>query len=106
MKRLHTISLLVAVLLSSYSLAQTTQCNFVDTPPQNEEERQRRARFEVYRRILSYYTTLLPNQPDTALLMPVEGIKLSQIADTWGAPRGSGRSHEGQDIFAPLGTPI
>ena len=29
-----------------------------------------------------------------------------QIADTWQAPRGDGRRHEGQDIFAPRGTPI
>jgi murein DD-endopeptidase MepM/ murein hydrolase activator NlpD len=29
-----------------------------------------------------------------------------QIADTWHAPRGTNRLHEGQDIFAPKGTPI
>ncbi len=44
--------------------------------------------------------------PDEVLLMPVEGVRLSQIADTWGAPRTGGRAHQGQDIFAPLGTPI
>jgi peptidoglycan LD-endopeptidase LytH len=44
--------------------------------------------------------------PDQVLLMPVEGVRASQIADTWGAPRSGNRKHEGQDIFAPKGTPI
>ena len=38
--------------------------------------------------------------------MPLKDVKRGQIANTWGAPRGEGRSHEGQDIFAPKGTPI
>ena len=41
-----------------------------------------------------------------ALLLPVEGIKLHQLSDTWGAARSSGRRHEGVDIFAQRGTPI
>lgn len=49
----------------------------------------------------------LSSQPaDTTLLMPVEGIRVNQVADTWGALRSGGRRHEGQDIFAPHGTPI
>ena len=44
--------------------------------------------------------------PDTNLSMPLKEVKKSQIANTWGAARGEGRSHEGQDIFAPKGTPI
>ena len=44
--------------------------------------------------------------PDTNLSMPLKDVKKSQIANTWGAARGEGRSHEGQDIFAPKGTPI
>ena len=44
--------------------------------------------------------------PDTNLSMPLKDVKTSQIANTWGAARGEGRSHEGQDIFAPKGTPI
>lgn len=42
--------------------------------------------------------------PDEYLLMPVEGVRVKQIADTWGAPRSGGRSHAGQDIFAKKGT--
>lgn len=49
---------------------------------------------------------LSAQEPDATLVMPVEGVLVSQVADTWGAPRSGGRRHEGQDIFAPRGTPI
>jgi murein DD-endopeptidase MepM/ murein hydrolase activator NlpD len=45
-------------------------------------------------------------QPDSRLRMPVKDVLKKQIADTWQAPRGTERVHEGQDIFAPKGTPI
>jgi len=45
-------------------------------------------------------------EPDRKLAMPLEDVARRQIADTWHAPRGTGRLHEGQDIFAPKGTPI
>ncbi|WP_407539506.1 M23 family metallopeptidase [Deinococcus radiomollis] len=48
----------------------------------------------------------LPARPDTALLMPLAGVKVSQVADTWNAPRGGGLRHAGQDIFASKGTPV
>jgi murein DD-endopeptidase MepM/ murein hydrolase activator NlpD len=38
--------------------------------------------------------------------MPLEDVSKREIADTWAAPRGAGRQHEGQDIFARRGTPI
>lgn len=41
---------------------------------------------------------------DTELFMPVEGVYLSQVSDTWGAARSEGRNHEGVDIFASEGT--
>jgi peptidoglycan LD-endopeptidase LytH len=40
------------------------------------------------------------------LPIPVEGIRPSQLQDTWGAARSGGRRHEGIDIFAKKGTPI
>jgi peptidoglycan LD-endopeptidase LytH len=45
-------------------------------------------------------------EPPAKIFMPVAGVTSKQIANTWHAPRGSGRRHEGQDIFAKRGTPI
>jgi murein DD-endopeptidase MepM/ murein hydrolase activator NlpD len=44
--------------------------------------------------------------PPTALPVPVEGVTARRIADTFGAPRGTDRTHAGVDIFAPRGTPV
>lgn len=44
--------------------------------------------------------------PSTALAPPVQGVRASRIADTFGAPRGRDRTHAGVDIFAPRGTPV
>ena len=49
---------------------------------------------------------LYAQEPDRKIAMPLEDVTKRRIADTWGAPRGTGRRHEGQDIFAPKGTPI
>ena len=59
-------------------------------------------RLVFYGRILKLYT----QDPDTRLAMPLEDVRKKAIADTWQAARGVGRKHEGQDIFAPRGTPI
>lgn len=48
----------------------------------------------------------VPQIPATRLLVPVEGIKASQIEDTFGQPRGKERRHEALDIMAPKGTPV
>ena len=55
-----------------------------------------------YARVARLYT----QEPDKRLAMPLEDISRRAVADTWQAPRGTGRHHEGQDIFAPRGTPI
>ncbi|KAB7772005.1 M23 family peptidase [Xanthomonas maliensis] len=44
--------------------------------------------------------------PPTQVAVPVEGVQARRIADTFGAPRGRDRSHQGVDIFAPRGTPV
>jgi murein DD-endopeptidase MepM/ murein hydrolase activator NlpD len=44
-------------------------------------------------------------RPD-ALPMPVQGVSARGLSDTWDAPRGGGRQHQGIDIFAPRGTPV
>lgn len=38
--------------------------------------------------------------------MPVAGVRVRAIADTWGGPRDGGRRHQGTDIFAERGTPV
>lgn len=67
-----------------------------------------RARFAMRARYRDYFTAYLARvgpEPARELVMPVDGIRLSQIADTYGAPRWD-RSHEGIDIFATRGTPV
>jgi len=44
--------------------------------------------------------------PPESLPVPVQGVAPRQIADTFGAPRGSHRTHAGVDIFAARGTPV
>ena len=43
--------------------------------------------------------------PET-LSVPVEGVGVKALRDSWGAPRPGGRRHRGIDIFAPRGTPV
>jgi murein DD-endopeptidase MepM/ murein hydrolase activator NlpD len=38
--------------------------------------------------------------------MPVQGVSLRSVRDTFGAPRPGDRKHQGVDIFAPRGTPV
>jgi murein DD-endopeptidase MepM/ murein hydrolase activator NlpD len=59
-------------------------------------------RLLFYARVARLYT----QDPESRIAMPLQDVTKRQIADTWGAPRGTGRRHEGQDIFAPKGTPI
>lgn len=44
--------------------------------------------------------------PATMLPSPVQGVPARAIAPTFGAPRGSSRTHAGVDIFARRGTPV
>src|SRR5215204_6313885 len=55
-----------------------------------------------YARVAKLYT----QAADSRIAMPLQDVSRRKIADTWNAPRGTGRLHEGQDIFAPKGTPI
>jgi murein DD-endopeptidase MepM/ murein hydrolase activator NlpD len=59
-------------------------------------------KFILYVHVARLYTI----DPDQTIDMPIQNVSKKQIADTWHAPRGSDRLHEGQDIFAPQGTPV
>jgi len=47
-----------------------------------------------------------PTLPAGKLLVPVEGMPLAQIHDTFDQPRGNERHHEALDIMAPKGTKV
>ena len=59
-------------------------------------------KFVFYVHVAQLYT----KDADKKLAMPVKDVPTKQVANTWHAPRDGGRLHEGQDIFAPRGTPI
>lgn len=44
--------------------------------------------------------------PAGKLMVPVDGVKFSQLTDTYDAPRGTERHHEALDIMAPKGTKV
>lgn len=54
--------------------------------------------------------TAAPALPDTKLAMPVEGIDIAQVSDTFDQARGDGRNgerrHEALDIMAPRGAKV
>ena len=52
------------------------------------------------------YASLLTKEPEEKINIPIRNVKAKQIADTFHAPRGADRLHQGQDIFAPRNTPI
>jgi murein DD-endopeptidase MepM/ murein hydrolase activator NlpD len=74
--------------------------------PQNEAERLQQETRARYRKVLPAYFAAVPEEPVAEIKMPVEGVLVGDVADTWGGPRSGGRSHQGQDIFAPKGTAV
>lgn len=55
----------------------------------------------------AFYAMRLASMPVPATIpVPVQGVRPNALRDTWHAARGSGRKHEGIDIFAARGTPV
>lgn len=84
----------------------TDETTAEEPEPQTAEEREAQARRAAYRAVLPAYFAAVPETPDSEVLIPLEGIRVRDVADTWGGARSEGRSHEGTDIFAPTATPI
>ena len=53
-----------------------------------------------------YVSELLREEAPRSLPIPVQGVSMRNIRDTFGAPRPGDRKHQGVDIFAPRGTPV
>lgn len=53
-----------------------------------------------------YVVKLSMMDAPATLPIPVEGVGVKQLRDTWNASRSGGRVHEGIDIFARRGTPV
>ncbi len=56
----------------------------------------------LFVRVARLYT----QDPPARIAMPLQHVRTKEISNTWHAPRGENRLHEGQDIFAPRGTPV
>jgi len=54
----------------------------------------------------SFRADLISQAPPKALPVPVDHIRKSEVRNSWHAPRGKDRRHEGIDIFAPKGAPV
>ena len=44
--------------------------------------------------------------PEPDIIIPVEGMRASNLVDSWDKDRAGGRIHHAIDIQAPLGTPV
>lgn len=73
--------------------------------PASEAERLRFAMRARYRDFLPAFLARVGPQPPSALAMPVAGVRVADVAATFGASRGN-RPHDGIDIFAARGTPV
>jgi murein DD-endopeptidase MepM/ murein hydrolase activator NlpD len=40
------------------------------------------------------------------LIVPIKGVSVDRLVDSWGSPRDGGRRHEGVDIIVPAWTPV
>ncbi|MER3483466.1 MAG: M23 family peptidase [Meiothermus sp.] len=98
-----TFTALLVLMLAACEIPSTSQNSPPTTPqlPESTDSSPQAGWFGF-----GEYARLMALPPDAKLLMPVRGVRVNQIANTFGAPRDGSRTHEGQDIFAPKGTPV
>lgn len=99
----------VLALLGAFGSVQAQRCLPAWSPRSAREQRlwtAERNEWQRYLNALPRYLERLGPTPDPTLLMPVAGVKVADVIDSWKAARSFSRQHEGQDIFAPLGTPV
>lgn len=93
------IALFIALALSSGVAGAAAIC-----PPEPKESPAKEA---AWNRALAALPALARRLPPTAgrtILMPVDGVRVQDVQDTWGGDRPDSRRHAGQDIFARPGT--
>ena len=90
---------LIGVSFPVFSFAQTTDSEEFTIP---EEEYSYSRNSSTNSKVGQLPTIAVQNVPIPVLF----GVPLSKITDTFGDPRSGGRTHEGNDIIAPKGTPI
>lgn len=73
-------------------------------PPEPPESPEREAAWTRALESLSTLSLNLPEKAEPTVLMPVDGVRVRDVDDTWGGARPDARQHAGQDIFAPPGT--
>lgn len=97
---------ILIIILAAISTSLFVSGNFIleELSGSFYELNEQKAALERYHKIAREMSRLSGLPPDREILMPVDGIRVAQIGDTWHDPRGGGRVHEGQDIFADRGT--
>lgn len=81
-------------------------CPVRDGPtPNSEAEAARFAMRARYALVLPAYFAVVGSEPATRFVMPVDGLRVADVANTFGADRGN-RPHDGLDMFAPRHTPV
>lgn len=97
--RAASLSLVSLWLLSGPAVASAPLC-----PPEPRESAAQEAAWNRALARLPALTRRLPPEADRTLLMPVDGVRVRDVTDTWGGARPDARQHAGQDIFARAGT--